>query len=176
MIIINMNHSPYDIIWIGPEISAAVVKILDAAGADIEWETYDIGVPLPGSVDLISPEALASVRKNKVGLKGPLATPIGKGYRSLNITLRQALELYANVRPAVSIPAIKTGYPHIDVVVVRENTEGEYSGLEHEVVPGVVESLKVITQKSSMRIAEYAFKYASENKRKKVTAVHKANM
>ncbi|EFC40994.1 isocitrate dehydrogenase [Naegleria gruberi] len=161
---------------IGPEISAAVVKILDAAGANISWETHDIGVPQPGSVDLISPEALASVRKNKVGLKGPLATPIGKGYRSLNITLRQALELYANVRPAVSIPAIKTGYPHVDVVVVRENTEGEYSGLEHEVVPGVVESLKVITQKSSMRIAEYAFRYASENSRKKVTAVHKANI
>ncbi|KAG2386229.1 hypothetical protein C9374_002675 [Naegleria lovaniensis] len=161
---------------IGPEISQAVVKILDAAGANIEWETYDIGIPQPGSIDLISPEALASVRKNKVGLKGPLATPIGKGYRSLNITLRQALELYANVRPAVSIPAIKTGYPHVDVVVVRENTEGEYSGLEHEVVPGVVESLKVITQKSSMRIAEYAFRYASENKRHKVTSVHKANI
>src|SRR3989338_4524062 len=137
---------------IGPEISEAVVKIFDSAGANIEWETHDIGIPQPGG-DLISKDALQSVLRNKIGLKGPLATPIGKGYRSLNITLRQALSLYANVRPAVSIPAIKTGFNNVDVVVVRENTEGEYSGLEHEVVPGVVESLKIITQKSSMRIA-----------------------
>jgi isocitrate dehydrogenase (NAD+) len=160
---------------IGPEISEAVVKIFDAAGANIEWETHEIGIPQPGG-DLISKDALQSVLKNKVGLKGPLATPIGKGYRSLNITLRQALSLYANVRPAISIPAIKTGFNNVNVVVVRENTEGEYSGLEHEVVPGVVESLKIITQKSSMRIAEYAFKYAVANGRKKVSAVHKANI
>jgi isocitrate dehydrogenase (NAD+) len=160
---------------IGPEISEAVVKIFDAAGANIEWETHDIGIPQPGG-DLISKEALQSVLRNKIGLKGPLATPIGKGYRSLNITLRQALSLYANVRPAVSIPAIKTGFNNVNVVVVRENTEGEYSGLEHEVVPGVVESLKIITQKSSMRIAEYAFKYATDNGRKRVSAVHKANI
>ncbi|KAL0480117.1 isocitrate dehydrogenase [Acrasis kona] len=160
---------------IGPEISDAVVKIFDAAGANIDWDTHHIGEPQPGG-DLISKDALQSVLKNKIGLKGPMMTPIGKGYRSLNITLRQALSLYSNVRPAVSIPAIKTGFDNVNVVVIRENTEGEYSGLEHEVVPGVVESLKIITQKSSMRIAEYAFKYATDNKRKRVTAVHKANI
>lgn len=126
--------------------------------------------------DLISKEALDSVRKNKIALKGPLTTPIGKGHRSLNLALRQALVLYANVRPSLNIPAIKTPFNNVDLVTIRENTEGEYSGLEHEVVPGVVESLKIITRKSSMRIAEYAFDFAVRNGRKRISAVHKANI
>lgn len=118
---------------IGPEISQAVIKIFDAANAGIAWEPHQIGIPVGDTKELVSKEALESVLKNKLALKGPLATPIGKGYRSLNITLRKALSLYANVRPAKSIPSIKTKYENVDVVVIRENTEGEYSGLEHEV-------------------------------------------
>lgn len=161
---------------IGPEITKSVCQILEKAGAKIQWETHEIGIPIPGSKDLVSKEALESVLKHKVGLKGPLATPIGKGYRSLNITLRKALRLYANVRPARTIPSLEKQFKNVDMVVIRENTEGEYSGLEHEIVPGVVESLKVITKDASMRIAKYAFEYAKEHNRKKITVVHKANI
>lgn len=140
---------------------------------------------------MISQDALDSVLRNKVGLKGaftkaaflfcdrrpgPFATPIGKGHRSLNLTLRKALNLYANVRPCKSIPGLKTKYEGVDLVTIRENTEGEYAGLEHEVVPGVVENLKVITRTASERISKYAFKYARDNGRKRVTAVHKATI
>lgn len=143
----------------------------------VEWEHHTISTHAvtPGG-DLISAEALDSVVRNKVGLKGPFATPIGKGHRSLNLTLRKALNLYANVRPCKSIPGFKTKYDNVDIVTIRENTEGEYTGIEHEVVPGVVENLKVITKLASDRIAEYAFKYASENGRARVTAVHKATI
>lgn len=161
---------------IGPEITKAVCTILEKSGAKIAWETHDIGEPIPGSNELVSRSALDSVLKYKVGLKGPLATPIGKGYRSLNITLRKALNLYANVRPAKTIPSLEKHFKNVNMVVIRENTEGEYSGLEHEIIPGVVESLKVITRDASMRIAKYAFDYAKEHNRKKITVVHKANI
>mmetsp|Transcript_17445 Transcript_17445/g.70691 ORF Transcript_17445/g.70691 Transcript_17445/m.70691 type:complete len:345 (-) Transcript_17445:888-1922(-) len=162
---------------IGPEISAAVVKILEESKVPITWEEHIISVDnvKPGQ-DIVSREALDSVLKNGYALKGPMATPIGKGYRSLNLTLRKELGLYANVRPCKSIPGVNTAYQDVDVVTVRENTEGEYSGLEHEVAPGVVESLKVITKNASLKVAEYAFSYARANKRKMVTAVHKASV
>lgn len=162
---------------IGPEISTAVQKIIAAAEVPIKWETHviDIAGARPGE-DLVGKDALDSVRKNGYGLKGPMATPIGKGHRSLNLTLRKELGLYANVRPCVSMPGVKTLYDNVDVVTVRENTEGEYSGLEHTVYPGVVESLKLITREASMRVCEYAFEYAARNNRKTVTAVHKASV
>jgi isocitrate dehydrogenase (NAD+) len=160
---------------IGPEIAKAVQVIFEAAKVPVEWEHHTISTHAvtPGG-DLISQEALDSVIRNKVGLKGPFATPIGKGHRSLNLTLRKALQLYANVRPCKSIPGYKTKYDDVDIVTIRENTEGEYTGIEHEVVPGVIENLKVITRAASARIAEFAFKYAHEVGRKKVTAGHKA--
>lgn len=163
---------------IGPEIADSVVQVFKEAGVPVEWELRQIGTDhvKAGSKDLISPEALDSIRKNSVGLKGPFATPIGSGHRSLNLTLRKALNLYANVRPCKSIEGYPTLYSGVDLITVRENTEGEYSGLEHEVYPGVVENLKVITREASTRVSEYAFKYASNNKRKRVTAVHKANI
>lgn len=162
---------------IGPEISSAVQKIFRAAEVPIEWEVHHIDVESakPGE-DIISKEALDSLRNNKFGLKGPMATPIGKGYRSLNLTLRKELGLYANIRPCLSIPGVNTPYQNVDVVTVRENTEGEYSGLEHTVYPGVVESLKVITRDASLRVCRYAFDYALKNKRHTVTAVHKASV
>jgi len=162
---------------IGPEISDAVVKIFEAAKVPVQWETHIIDVlsKKPGEA-LVSREALDSVLRNGFGLKGPMETPIGKGHRSLNLTLRKELGLYANVRPCLSFPGVKTLYQNVDVVTVRENTEGEYSGLEHIVAPGIVESLKVITRAASSRIAEYAFKYAADLGRKRVTAVHKATV
>ena len=162
---------------IGPEIAASVVKIFEAAKAPIQWEEQRIGKEVdPETNSFVTRANLDSVLKNRIGLKGPMATPIGKGFRSLNLTLRKELQLYANVRPCLSIPGYKTRYDNVDLVTVRENTEGEYSGLEHEVVPGVVEALKVITAEASTRVAEFAFKYASEHGRKKVTSVHKANI
>lgn len=162
---------------IGPEISAAVQRIYAAAEVPVNWETHiiDVAGTKPGESP-VSEEALDSVRRNGFGLKGPMATPIGKGHRSLNLTLRKSLGLYANVRPAVSMPGVATLYDDVNVVTVRENTEGEYSGLEHVVAPGVVESLKLITRDASMRVCEYAFQYALNNNRKKVTAVHKASV
>jgi len=162
---------------IGPEISKAVQQIFEAAKVPVEWEHHTISThAVTPKGDLISEEALDSVIRNKVGLKGPFATPIGKGHRSLNLTLRKALNLYANVRPCKSIPGYPTKYADVDIVTIRENTEGEYTGIEHEVVPGVVENLKVITRDASARIAQFAFKYANDNGRKKVTAVHKATV
>lgn len=162
---------------IGPEISEAVQRIFEAAKAPIKWDVQHVGKEVdPRTNSYITRENLDSVLRNRIGLKGPMTTPIGKGFRSLNLTLRKELQLYANVRPCLSIPGYKTRYDDINLVTIRENTEGEYSGLEHEVVPGVVESLKVITREASTRVAEFAFEYARRNGRKKVTAVHKANI
>lgn len=156
---------------IGPEIAAAVRQIFAAAEAPIKWEEVNVS-PETG----VSKEVMDSVMKNKVGLKGPLATPIGKGHMSLNLALRKAFNLYANVRPCLSIPGFKTRYADVDTVVIRENTEGEYSGIENSPVKGVAQSIKVITYEASKRVANYAFKYAVDNNRKTVTAVHKANI
>ncbi|DBB11129.1 hypothetical protein WJX82_011364 [Trebouxia sp. C0006] len=162
---------------IGPEIADSVKKVYTAAGIDIDWDEQLVGTTAdPRTNSMVTRENLDSVLKHRIGLKGPMATPIGKGHRSLNLTLRKELQLYANVRPCFSIPGFKTRYDNVNLITIRENTEGEYSGLEHEVVPGVVESLKIITRVASTRVAEYAFKYAHENGRHKVTAVHKANI
>ncbi|CAG9773077.1 unnamed protein product [Ceutorhynchus assimilis] len=162
---------------IGPEISSAVQKIFDAAKVPIEWEPVDVTpVRGPDGKFGIPQAAIDSVNRNQIGLKGPLMTPIGKGHRSLNLALRKEFNLYANVRPCRSLEGYKTLYDDVDVVTIRENTEGEYSGIEHEIVDGVVQSIKLITEDASRRVAEFAFQYAKENKRKKVTAVHKANI
>uniref|UniRef100_A0A7S0VFD1 Isopropylmalate dehydrogenase-like domain-containing protein n=1 Tax=Polytomella parva TaxID=51329 RepID=A0A7S0VFD1_9CHLO len=162
---------------IGPEIAEAVQSIFKAAGVPVTWDEQTIGKTVdPRTNSFVSRENLDSVLKHRIGLKGPMATPIGKGFRSLNLTLRKELDLFANVRPCFNLPGYKTRYDNVNVVTVRENTEGEYSGLEHEVVPGVVESLKVITRKASHRVAKFAFNYARENGRAKVSAVHKANI
>ncbi|XP_052868923.1 probable isocitrate dehydrogenase [NAD] subunit alpha, mitochondrial isoform X2 [Anopheles cruzii] len=162
---------------IGPEISAAVQKIFAVASVPIEWETVDVTpVRNPDGKFGIPQGAIDSVNRNKVGLKGPLMTPVGKGHRSLNLALRKEFNLYANVRPCRSLEGYKTLYDNVDVVTIRENTEGEYSGIEHEIVDGVVQSIKLITEEASNRVAEYAFKYAKDNNRKKVTVVHKANI
>ncbi|XP_037874378.1 probable isocitrate dehydrogenase [NAD] subunit alpha, mitochondrial isoform X3 [Bombyx mori] len=162
---------------IGPEITVAVQKIFEAAKVPIEWEEVDVtAVRGPDGKFGIPQKAIDSVNANKIGLKGPLMTPVGKGYRSLNLALRKEFDLYANVRPCKSLEGIKTLYDNVDVVTIRENTEGEYSGIEHEIVDGVVQSIKLITEEASTRVAEFAFQFARENKRKKVTAVHKANI
>jgi isocitrate dehydrogenase (NAD+) len=154
-----------------------VQYIFEEAKAPITWDIQHVGKEVdPRTNSYVTRENLDSVLRNRIGLKGPMTTPIGKGFRSLNLTLRKELLLYANVRPCLSIPGYKTRYDGINLVTIRENTEGEYSGLEHEVVSGVVESLKVITRTASTRVAEFAFEYARRHGRKKVTAVHKANI
>jgi isocitrate dehydrogenase (NAD+) len=165
---------------IGPEVSAATRRILDAAGVQIEWE--EIGArALNTDSDTekgqtVNSLAVDSVRKNRVALKGPMATAVAGGAPSVNVALRKTLELYANLRPVKNLPGVKSRFENVDVVLVRENTEDLYSGLEHEVVPGVVESLKIITEKASTRIAKFAFSYARKNGRKKIHAIHKANI
>ena len=162
---------------IGPEIVGATVRTIEATGVDIEWETQIIGAYALEKFGVTIPdETIASIKRNKVALKGPLATPIGKGFTSVNVGLRKALDLYANVRPVKALPNVECRYPELDLVIVRENTEDLYSGLEHVVVPGVVESIKIITEKASTRIAKYAFEHAVKMGRKKVTAMHKANI
>ena len=162
---------------IGPEIVAATVQIIEASGVDIEWETHIIGAQaLEKFGDTLPEPTLESIKRNRVALKGPLTTPIGKGFTSVNVGLRKALDLYANVRPVKALPNVESRYPELDLVIVRENTEDLYAGLEHVVVPGVVESIKIITEKASTRIAEYAFQFSVANNRKKVTAIHKANI
>lgn len=162
---------------IGPEIIAATVRIIEATGVDIEWETQILGAQAQEKYGTTLPEStIESIKRNKVALKGPQMTPVGKGFTSVNVGLRKALDLYANVRPVKALPNVECRYPELDLVIIRENTEGLYSGLEHIVVPGVVESLKIITEKASTRIAKYAFEHARDNGRKKVTAVHKANI
>src|SRR5438067_9467833 len=162
---------------IGPEIVAATVRVIEATGVEIEWETQILGAQALEKYGDTLPEAsIEAMRRTKVSLKGPIMTPIGKGFTSVNVGLRKALDLYANVRPIKALPNVKCRYPELDLVIVRENTEDLYAGLEHIVIPGVVESLKIITEKASTRIAGYAFEYARDNGRKKVTAVHKANI
>lgn len=162
---------------IGPEIIAATVRIIEASGVDVEWETRILGAQaLEKYGDTLPETTIESIRRNRVALKGPQMTPVGKGFTSVNVGLRKALDLYANVRPVRALPNVPCRYPELDLVIVRENTEDLYAGLEHVVVPGVVESLKIITEKASTRIARYAFEYARSNGRKKVTAVHKANI
>jgi isocitrate dehydrogenase (NAD+) len=173
---------PYQIVLIpgdgiGPEVAAATQRVVDATGLAIHWQTHlagqsaldQLGSPLP-------PETLAAVRAANATLKGPTATPSGTGFRSVNVELRQKLQLYANYRPARSMPGVPSRYENVDLIVVRENTEGLYSGLEHEVVPGVVESLRVVTERASERIARFAFETARRQSRKRVTCVHKANI
>ena len=162
---------------IGPEVTGAVVRILEAAGLRAEWDRHAAGVlaiekhgsPLPA-------ELLDSIARTKVALKGPVTTPVGGGFTSVNVGLRKALGLFANLRPVWNIPSVPSRYQGVDLVIVRENTEDLYSGLEHEVVPGVVESLKIITEQASTRIARFAFEYATQHRRTRVTAVHKANI
>jgi len=162
---------------IGPEVADAVLSVLEAAGAPLDFEEAVVGRraeeaegdPLPARV-------LESIRKNRVALKGPVETPVGKGFVSVNVRLRQALDLYANLRPVKNVPGLSSRFEGVDLVVVRENTEDLYSGLEHTVVPGVVESLKIITEAASTRIARYAFDYARRHGRRRITAIHKANI
>lgn len=162
---------------IGPEVTSATVRVLEAAGADIEWERHVAGQEAVRAGEQPLPqELLDSIRRNGLALKGPVTTPVGEGFSSVNVQLRKSLHLYANLRPVKALPGVPCRFPDVDLVVVRENTEGLYSGIEHEVVPGVVESLKVITEKASRAIAEFAFDYAEKNGRKRVTAVHKANI
>src|ERR1044072_4349715 len=162
---------------IGPEVSAAVVQIVEASGVQVEWETHYAGAQaLEKFGDTLPQELLESIKRNKVALKGPITTPVGKGFTSVNVGLRKALDLYANLRPVRALPYVPARYPELDLVVVRENTEDLYAGLEHVVVPGVVESLKIITEKASTRIARFAFDYSRREGRKKGTAVHKANI
>jgi isocitrate dehydrogenase (NAD+) len=162
---------------IGPEIVAATVRIIEASGVEIEWETQIIGAYALEKFGTTIPDAtIESIKRNRVALKGPLTTPVGKGFTSVNVGLRKALDLYANVRPIKALPNVPCRYPELDLVIIRENTESLYAGVEHVVVPGVVESIKIITEKASTRIAEYAFEFAKLHSRKKVTAMHKANI
>lgn len=162
---------------IGPEVASAVVRIIEASGVEIEWEEHIAGQEALDKFGKTLPDELIdSIKRNKVGLKGPITTPVGKGFTSVNVGLRKALDLFANLRPIRALPNIPCRNPSLDLVVVRENTESLYSGLEHEIVPGVVESLKIITEKASTRIARFAFSYARNEGRKKITALHKANI
>jgi isocitrate dehydrogenase (NAD+) len=162
---------------IGPEVTEAVLRILHASGVSIEWERHDAGVlAFERSGRALPPELIESIRRNKVALKGPVTTPIAEGFTSVNVGLRKALDLYANLRPVWNLPGAPSRYEGIDLVIVRENTEDLYAGLEHEVIPGVVESLKIITAAASTRIGRFAFEYARRNGRTRVTAIHKANI
>lgn len=159
---------------IGPEVSEAVKEIYSAADVPIKWEEVSVAPFIKDGKQTIPEESIVSIKKNTVALKGPLATPIGKGHVSLNLTLRRTFHLFANVRPCKSIEGFKTAYDNVDTVLIRENTEGEYSGIEHEIIDGVVQSIKLITYEASERVARYAFHHAEQNGRNKVTAVHKA--
>src|SRR5690349_5349516 len=162
---------------IGPEVTAAAVRILEATGVKLNWDVQNAGAEAYEKYHEYMPKELVeSFERTKVALKGPITTPIGGGFSSINVALRKRFELYANFRPIRNLPHIPTRYPDVDLIIVRENTEGLYSGIEHEVVPGVVESLKIITAKASTRIARFAFEYARKNKRKRIHAIHKANI
>jgi isocitrate dehydrogenase (NAD+) len=162
---------------IGSEITGAVVRIIEASGVEIEWESFIAGAEaLSRYGDPLPEPVLESIKRNRVALKGPLTTPVGTGFTSVNVRLRKTLDLYANLRPVRNLPGLVTPFGDLDMVVVRENTEDLYSGIEHVVVPGVVESLKIITEKASTRIARFAFDYARRENRKKITAIHKANI
>jgi isocitrate dehydrogenase (NAD+) len=166
---------------IGPEVTNAVVRIIEGAaaatGTSFQWESYAVGAEaFERYKEYIPRELYQSIERNRVALKGPVTTPIGGGFASINVTLRKQFELYANFRPIRNLPGTQTRYPGVDLVIVRENTEDLYVGLEHEVVPGVVESLKIVTEKASTRIAKFAFEYARKHDRKKIHAIHKANI
>jgi isocitrate dehydrogenase (NAD+) len=162
---------------IGPEVTAAVTRVIAEAGVDVHWEPYEAGVLAVAKHEAPLPQALLdSITRNKVALKGPVTTPVGEGFTSVNVGLRKALSLYANLRPVKNLPLVRSRFEHVDLVIVRENTEDLYAGIEHEVVPGVVESLKIITETASTRIARFAFAYARRLGRKRVTAIHKANI
>jgi isocitrate dehydrogenase (NAD+) len=165
---------------IGPEVAAAAQRVLDSSGVKIDWEILGARAENTDKktigAEVLNAAAIDSVRRNRVALKGPMATAIAGGARSVNVALRKSLDLYANLRPVKNLPGVKSHFDGVDVVIVRENTEDLYSGLEHEVVPGVVESLKIITEKASTRIAKFAFEYARKMGRKKIHAIHKANI
>jgi isocitrate dehydrogenase (NAD+) len=162
---------------IGPELAEASRRVLDASGVAFEWEVVDAGEAVMAEYGTPLPEhVLESITRNKVALKGPITTPVGEGFRSVNVTLRQVLGLYANLRPARSIKGLETRYENVDLVIVRENTEDLYAGIEHRVGRDAAESIKIITREASERIARFAFDYAVANGRRKVTAVHKANI
>lgn len=163
---------------IGPEVTSAAKRVLEAAGLSAEWIELPAGASAidQGYDNVLPEETLAAIRKHKVALKGPVTTPVGKGFQSVNVQLRKKLNLYAAVRPVQNLPGIKTRFDNVDIVVVRENTEGLYSGIENEVTPGVVTSMKVATEVACVRIARYAFNYAVRRNRKKVTVFHKANI
>ena len=162
---------------IGPEVTKPTLEIIKAAGVTIAWETHLAGADaLKKHKTTIPKELMDSFNKNKIALKGPVTTPVGEGFASVNVELRQSFNLYANLRPIRNLPGVKARYQNVDLIVVRENTEGLYSGIEHEVVPGVMESLKIITEKASTRIARFAFEFARTHGRKKIAAIHKANI
>ncbi|KAK5175881.1 NAD-dependent isocitrate dehydrogenase [Saxophila tyrrhenica] len=161
---------------IGPEISQSVKDIFSAANAPIKWESVDVTPTLKDGKTVIPDEAIDSVTRNSIALKGPLATPVGSGHVSLNLTLRRTFGLFANVRPCKSIAGYKTPYDNVDTVLIRENTEGEYSGIEHVVVDGVVQSIKLITREASERVLRFAFQYAQDVGKPKVRVVHKATI
>ncbi len=162
---------------IGPEVTDAARKIIESTGVKIEWEEVTAGYQAVEKYKTVLPDIVFdSIKRNKVALKGPVGTPIGEGFRSVSVTIRKTLDLFANLRPVKSFPGVKSRYDDIDIVVIRENTEDLYSGIEHEVAPGVVETLKVITEKASLRIANFAFRFAKRRGRNKITAIHKANI
>jgi isocitrate dehydrogenase (NAD+) len=162
---------------IGPEVANAARSVIDAAGAQLEWLELPAGAAaLASHGDVLPDETVRSIEAHRVALKGPVTTPIGKGFQSVNVQLRKRLNLYAAVRPVRSMPGIKTRYDNVEIVVVRENTEGLYSGIENEIAPGVVQSLKIATRTACERISRFAFRYAKERGRKKVTVFHKANI
>ena len=178
---VNVSH-PVTLIpgdGIGPEVAEATVRAVNATGVSIDWQRADLSASIISkSGQVLPPHVIESLERTRVGLKGPVTTPIGGGFPSVNVALRKHFDLYANVRPVHSLPGVKTRFNDvtIDMVIFRENTEDLYSGLEHEVVKDVVTSLKVITRTASIRIAEYAFEFARKTSRKKVTAIHKANI
>jgi isocitrate dehydrogenase (NAD+) len=162
---------------VGPEVSEAVLRVIAATGVEVEWESFLVGTRAQESLGSSLPDnVIASIRQNGIALKGPVATAMGIGFQSVTVRLRKALDLYANLRPVRKLPGVESRFGDVDLVIVRENTEDLYAGLEHEVVPGVVESLKIITEKASTRIAAFAFNHARASGRKKVTAIHKANI
>jgi isocitrate dehydrogenase (NAD+) len=163
---------------IGPEVSAAARRVLDAAGFSVEWVDCPAGAAAlqQGLDDVLPQRTLAAIKAHKVALKGPLTTPVGKGFKSVNVQLRQKLNLYAAVRPVRSLPGVKTRFEGVDIVIVRENTEGLYSGIENEIVPGVITTLKVASRPACTRIARFAFDYARRRHRRRVTVFHKANI
>ncbi len=163
---------------IGPEVVASARRVVEATGLDVEWELAVVGEAArrQGAEDLLPIKVLESIKRNKVGLKGPVTTPVGEGIPSINVRIRKELDLYASVRPVRSLPGVACLHSDVNLTLVRENTEDLYAGIEHEILPGIVESLKLITRTASLRIARYAFQYAKQTGYSRVTAVHKANI